>query len=315
MPKAIDSNTASQCATVGEHSLHVCALIITFNPDQHLLEALITQCRSNHCPVVVVDNASGNTADWLHAVSVADVDCIWLPENQGLARAINVGLARLAANGYSFALLLDQDSQLSLGYCDCMTQAWHEARQLGGDRVAALGPRLVHPDSGRRIPFKLFSRLIGRSDRRVNGSDHLYQAEFLITSGTWMPLASIERYGGMREDYFIDNVDLEWCFRVGAAGGRLMGTDRAELYHRIGERHAHPLVRSGRIALHRPERTYFSTRNRLHLYRQAHAPLGWILRDIPRFFLKTIGLLLVSGQRRAYAHALTRGWRDTSRLP
>lgn len=296
-------------------SMGVGALIVTFNPDQQELGTLIEQCRLNQCRVIVVDNASSNTADWLHTVSVADVDCVWLPENQGLARAINVGLARLAANGYSFALLLDQDSQLSPSYCDCMTQAWSEARQLGGDRVAALGPRVVHPDSGRRIPFKLFSRLIGRSDRRVNGSDHLYQAEFLITSGTWMPLESIERYGAMREDYFIDNVDLDWCFRVSAAGGRLMGTDRAKLYHRIGERHPHPLLSSGRIALHRPERTYFSTRNRLHLYRQPHAPLGWILRDIPRFLLKTTALLLVSAQRRAYARALKHGWHDAKNLP
>lgn len=291
------------------------ALIVTFNPDQQELGILIEQCRLNQCRVIVVDNASSNTADWLHTVSVVDVDCIWLPENQGLARAINVGLARLVANGYSFALLLDQDSQLSPGYCNGMVKAWREARQLGGNRVAALGPRVVHPDSGRRTPFKLFSRLIGRSNRPVSGSDHLYQAEFLITSGTWMPLASIERYGSMREDYFIDNVDLEWCFRVGAAGGWLMGTDLAELYHRIGERHAHPLVRSGRIALHRPERMYFSTRNRLHLYRQPHAPLGWILRDIPRFLLKTVALLLMSRQRRAYARALKRGWHDAKNLP
>ena len=47
----------------------------------------------------------------------------------------------------------------------------------------------------------------------------------------------------MKESYFIDNIDLEWCFRAKSLGFDLVGTDAAVLYHAIGERSSNPLVK------------------------------------------------------------------------
>jgi rhamnosyltransferase len=118
----------------------------------------------------------------------------------------------------------------------------------------------------------------------------------------------------MKESYFIDNVDLEWCFRAKSMGFDLVGTDEAVLYHTIGERSPSPLVRAGIMAQHNPSRTYYSSRNRTHLYMAAYSPLGWKLRDMVRFFLKSLWLLVSSQDRKQYWHYIRSGIRDAKLL-
>ena len=48
----------------------------------------------------------------------------------------------------------------------------------------------------------------------------------------------------MKESYFIDNIDLEWCFRAKSKGYELIGTDEAVLYHAIGERSSKSVSKS-----------------------------------------------------------------------
>ena len=118
----------------------------------------------------------------------------------------------------------------------------------------------------------------------------------------------------MKESYFIDNVDLEWCFRAKSFGFDLIGTDTAVLYHAIGERSSNPLVKAGLIAQHNPSRTYYSSRNRIHLYGAAYSPLGWKLRDMVRFTLKASWVLITSSQRRQYFKNIRSGIRDAKTL-
>ena len=118
----------------------------------------------------------------------------------------------------------------------------------------------------------------------------------------------------MKESYFIDNVDLEWCFRAKSKGYELVGTDAAILYHAIGERSSNPFVRAGIIAQHSPQRSYFSSRNRVHLYGMNYSPTGWKYRDIIRFIIKTIWLLITSPDRKEYCKNIFLGIKDAKLL-
>jgi rhamnosyltransferase len=153
-----------------------------------------------------------------------------------------------------------------------------------------------------------------RSDRQFGNSKAHYVADFLITSGTLLNLKYIAEIGKMKESYFIDNVDLEWCFRAKSLGYDLVGTDEAVLYHAIGERSTSPLVRAGIMAQHNPSRTYYSSRNRIHLYSVPYSPLGWKLRDMIRFSLKAAWLLISSTDRKQYWHNIRSGIRDAKSL-
>ncbi len=166
----------------------------------------------------------------------------------------------------------------------------------------------------RQTNFKLFSRFIFRSDRKLTNSSSHYFADFLITSGTLLYLDALASIGAMKESFFIDNIDLEWCFRAKSKGYELIGTDEAVLYHAIGERSSNPLVRAGIMAQHNPQRSYFSSRNRVHLYSVDYSPAGWKYRDICRFILKAMWLLITSRDRKDYFKNILSGIKDAKLL-
>lgn len=292
-----------------------CAIIVTYNPDPVVLLALVGKI-SQQSDFLLIDNASAHPDAFIPAVS-AQPRCLGvrrLDSNLGLASAMNMGLREAQAQGYGFAVLFDQDSQVPEGFFAALQSAYAEAVALCGPHVAAIGPRIENPGSGRRMPFKLFKRVFKRADVSLPGSAKLFQADFLISSGCLLALQHLDAIGPMKDSYFIDNVDLEWCFRASAKGFVLLGTDHTRLLHSIGEDDDNPLVRAGLIVSHSPLRSYYTTRNRLHLYRQPYAPLGWKLRDVMRFVLKSAWLLLFSAQRKAHWQNICKGIADARGL-
>lgn len=287
----------------------ICAVVVTFNPSEEEFAGLQSDLIAEELPYVVVDNASATTPAVVNAEAVITNEV-----NQGLGAALNAGISAVKARGgYQSVLLLDQDSRLSAGFLAGMQRAASEARVLGG-KVSVIGPMLKHPETGAVQSFRSVDRLFSRHSQRVEGTQGLYWVDFLITSGSLISLQALEEVGPMREDYFIDNIDLEWCFRARAKGYQAYGTDHCCLLHRIGEAHPNGLVRRGLVKMHNPERVYYSTRNRFHLYGQAHAGWLWKCRDFPRFLLKTGFLLLFSTRRKEYLKNTIAGLRDARRL-
>ncbi|ALO45104.1 glycosyltransferase family 2 protein [Pseudohongiella spirulinae] len=289
-----------------------CAVIVTWQPEIHELLALIGSLVKQQCPVIVIDNGSANAAELrqglLPFTEYVTLEC-WT-ENRGLAAAMNAGLLQVRAQGYRFALLFDQDSSIGPGFCAAMRQAWQRAQKVS-QKVAAVGPRLIDPDSGRKTPFRCF-RFMYRTDAPV--APALFETDFLISSGTLLSIAALSDVGLMKESYFIDNIDLEWCFRARSRGYALCGTDLAQLHHRIGESSSNPLVKSGIMVSHSPLRAYYSTRNRLHLRRQPYAPLDWRIRDLFRLILKSIWVLMFDSRRQEFWQQISRGVRDAGAM-
>jgi rhamnosyltransferase len=292
-----------------------CAIVVSYNPDVAVLLSLLRQIGAQS-DFLLIDNNSNNIQDF-ESQCTALTGCTGLEklsENSGLASAINLGLRRAMQLNYEFALLFDQDSELGDAFFSNIYSAWLEAQQLPGPAIAAIGPRIENPETGRCMPFKRFDRLFARSDSKPVSSGSLYHTDFLISSGTFLSLDKLSDTGLMKDDYFIDNVDLEWCFRVRAKGYALYGTSKATLHHRIGEASSNILVRQGVLVKHSPLRAYYSTRNRINLYSKSYAPKQWKIRDFFRFLLKSSWLLIFSADRGAYWKNIRRGISDAKAL-
>ncbi|MDP3515732.1 MAG: glycosyltransferase family 2 protein [Pseudohongiella sp.] len=304
----------------------VCAIIVTWQPELSSLQNLLSALSEQLCPIVLVDNGSSNCAELRQLLEQLAIrypgqttpQLVSWSENKGLATALNEGLRIAQADDFAMALLFDQDSAISAGFVPAMLAQWSDlqALQESGQYhlpAAAIGPRLQDPDSGRRTAFRCF-RWRNRSDSPVPGFPGLYKTDFLISSGTLICMKALSVIGQMKDEYFIDNIDLEWCFRARARGYALYGTDRAILYHRIGEPSANPLVQSGLMVQHSPLRSYYSTRNRLHLRRQSYVPFDWKLRDSVRFALKSFWLTHFTAKRAEYRQQIQRGIEDAETL-
>ena len=292
-----------------------CAVVITYNPDITASLKLVSQL-NKETDFLVIDNGSDKIGGLTASIMVYKrcIDLIRLSENEGLAKALNRGINLARSKNYEYVFLFDQDSSLCDLFITRMVDAHIEASRFSKKGIAAIGPRIINPQTMRQTPFKLFSKILWRSDRSFARQGKHFIADFLITSGSLLTLKCISDVGGMKESYFIDNVDLEWCFRAKSLGFDLVGTDAAVLYHAIGERSSNPLVKAGLFAQHNPSRTYYSSRNRIHLYGVAYSPLGWKLRDMIRFVLKASWLLVTSGQRRQYLQNICSGIRDAKTL-
>ena len=109
------------------------------------------------------------------------------------------------------------------------------------------------------------------------------------------------------ERLFIDNVDMEWCFRAKHRGFGLFGVCDARMRHSIGDTLRAAWLKPGGVMIHKPVRLYYIMRNRVLLYGRAETPAVWIAQDLPRLVLKFVGTALFVAPRWQYLRLMLRG--------
>jgi rhamnosyltransferase len=222
---------------------------------------------------IVVDNGSDVEAcDRMRGI--AGVEVVALGENQGIAVALNHGLARAAETGAAWVVTFDQDSRPAPGFVRALlaTRASRPRAAVVGSYVqeAAVpqGPCWLRPHPR----FPLFFQ------RTPAGSD-LDGITMVVTSGALTELATWRALGGFDEDLFIDYVDTDYCLRCRLAGRTIAVSVGAHLAHHLGRREARKWVgRTFYPTHHSPLRHYYVARNRVRMIRR-HA-----LRE-PHWFL------------------------------
>jgi rhamnosyltransferase len=284
----------------------VCAIVVAYRPNLDVLRELLGALAVQVGAVLVVDNTdadeAGIPADFPGATAV-----LRQPENPGLARAQNAGIAWARQHGYPYVLFLDQDSLPGYGMVRALMDA-HEA--LGTrTRVAAVGPRFRDLRDGQDAPFVRvrfpFNRLV-----RCEPGRPTVECDFLISSGTLVPMVILDDVGGMKEGLFIDNVDLEWSFRARSLGYSLHGVCAATMNHHLGDSRRSLPLGVGQVTVHGPRRLYYIMRNRVLLYRMRHTPAVWVAQDLPRLFAKLCLFGLLIGPRWSNARFMLRGLLD-----
>jgi len=258
--------------------MHVLAVVVTYNPDIDLLTRALESVAPQVQGLIVVDNASANAEDVRRLAGTAPAQFIDNTSNLGIAAAQNQGLAFAQSGDFTHILLLDQDTLLAPGMVADLAKNLRVLEAEQGE-VAAIGPAYYELNSQRqtrayRAHGLRLSRISLASEARPVASD------FIIASGSLIPLAILEKVGRFREDLFIDLVDVEWCFRARAAGYRSFLSPTARVDHRLGG----GTVKLGarQVAIHVPIRNYYWVRNALWLARQPYTPLAWRLYFISR---------------------------------
>lgn len=286
----------------------VCAVLVTYHPDPALLAAQLAVLVPQVGRVVIVDNASAEPALAKAAETYPAVELLALPVNVGLAAGMNTGIAHARGlAGIAHVLLLDQDS---VPAADMVVQLVAGlARLTSHAKVAAVGPRFrdareAHDAAFVRIRFPFNRKL------HCDGQCAEIECDFLISSGCLISLAVLDAVGVMDESLFIDNVDLDWCFRATAAGYCLYGICAARLQHHLGDARQRVFGLPRGIVVHPPRRLYYMMRNRLLLYRRAHTPARWIAQDVPRLVTKLLLFTLVVAPRAQNLRAMLAGIRE-----
>lgn len=284
--------------------LVVVAVVVTYRPDLATLAALLRALASQQvASTVVVDNGSAiDLAGWLPASLRRDVIVIALAHNRGIAAAHNVGIARAKERGADYVVLFDQDSLPQEGMIAALLSVAERLR-AEGVRLACVGPRYVDPRHDNPPPFLRVEGL--RLKRLGCEGDPVVAVDYLVSSGSLIPLDVLARVGPMREDLFIDYVDIEWGLRARHLGYQSFGVCAARMTHSLGEAPVRWFSR--RVPVHTPLRHYYHFRNAILLYRLPWVPWTWKLVDGTRLLLRYGFYALMTKPRRAHGWMMTLG--------
>ena len=224
-------------------------IIVNFNTKGKLRECLRSVFASQtqfSFEVWVVDNASSDGSVGMIKAEFPPVKLIENKENAGFAKANNQALRK--AQGRYF-LLLNSDVEVSAGSFDKML-----AYMDNNPMVGASGCRVMKADGTldkacRRSfpnPVNSFFRLTGLTflftrsrtaasynltylpEDKITEVDSVMGAFFLIRRDT------VDRIGLLDEDFFMYGEDLDWCFRIKAAGYRVMYVPVTSVIHHKG---------------------------------------------------------------------------------
>ena len=193
--------------------------------------------------VWVVDNASADNSAAMVAAEFPSVRLIANESNRGFSAANNQAVRQA---GGRYLLLLNPDTEL-LGDALPALMTYLEEHP----DVAMVTGRLVNPDgshqhSAFRLPglwqafldlFPLHPRLI---ESRLNGRypQEAYAAPFEIdhSLGACMLVRreAVAQVGPLSEDYFLYCEEIDWCWRLKAAGWRIVCVPAARVLHHAG---------------------------------------------------------------------------------
>lgn len=253
--------------------------VTVFRPDAAQVAALLARVEAETRPTIVFDNG-GLPASAAADLAERGARVLSAGGNIGIGGALDA-IARAAIKaGAAQVLLLDQDAAFRPEQISELEAALARLR-TSSPPPAVVGPR---PEAapGRKAPA--YPRRPGFSE---DGS--LVPVEFLATSGSLVDLAAYARIGPFRDDFFIDGVDLEWCFRAWSLGyGCWMETATA-LPHRVGA----GVIRSRLLGIEMPRQPLFRMgaylRNSVYAWRLPHVPRRWRVRQAA--YLPLQGLL------------------------
>jgi len=278
-------------------SKRICCLIITFNPNAVLIE-LINSIKNQVDKILIVDNNSDKIIleNIQKIVECNNISLILNNENFGIAKALNQGVFEARKMKYDWVITFDQDSTPYNNIIDIISNVY----ELYPDKskIGAIGVNALNPNS----------------ERYYNVPDHKEYCErdYLITSGCLISIDAFMKVGGFREDFFIDNVDLEYSLRLRKYGKISLITNACGMMHEAGA-----VIRRKCCGIkisttnHNITRRYYMARNHVILSKEYFLKFPYfILKTNYFFFLSLIKILISDDNKKLKIMASLRGIKD-----
>jgi len=241
------------------------AVIVTYNPDPGLDERL-DKVREQVCAVLIVDNASYEAREMIERCAALEtVDCIWNQTNLGLATALNQGVEWAGRKQLKWLLTLDQDTVLNERAVEVLSEAFDDCGAK--DKVAIVGGNYVDRLTG--VPF--IPTLAEDGCKWID-------VPTVITSGSVLSLEAAEVVGPFRDDFFIDEIDDEYCLRCRREGFRVILSREPVMEHTIGYPRYYRFLWKKLISPGlSPLRRYYRHRNHVVMIREyRRLEPGWV---------------------------------------
>lgn len=190
-------------------------VVVWYNPTEANVSAIDSYINDIE-RLVVVDNSDNDNTNLLGKKP----NVIYLPnlQNKGIAAALNQGCYFAIDSGAEWILTMDQDSHFNESGLTQLINMANQYKDL--DKAAVFSP--VHFYG------------IELKDKRKWKEDYTVE-DSVMTSGNLLSLKAFKNVGGFREDFFIDLVDDEFCYRARTKGYQIVMINNVLLNHYLGD--------------------------------------------------------------------------------
>lgn len=271
----------------------VVGIMVTYNPNAIDLSVVLKSICSQLSCVVVIDNGSNNFVE-IEELCLTFKSIVLLKNvcNMGLAFSQNQGIRYVKDKlNASHVILFDQDSVIASSF---VSELILSERLLidSGKKVAAVGPSFFDPATNNLYPATIYC---GPFIKRVDLLNDPVEATFIIASGCLIRVTILDDVGLMKEELFIDYIDVEWSLRAQAKGYGVYIAPKARMAHTIGDSRLTILGRT--ISVHSPLRRYYLVRNSFFMLRRDYVPWGYKVRELTFNLLRTVIGFFLANQK------------------
>lgn len=227
-------------------------VVVLYNPDSKIIDNIESYLKYLD-KLYIVDNSAEccnclkNIREDLNSYQI---EYIWMGENVGIAKAINVAAQRALQEKYEWLLTMDQDSSFKTNILNIYSEFILKNRR---DDVAILSPLYL-------------------TDRKCDIAKGKYESVYwTMQSANLVNLNIYSEVGGFNESYFIDCVDYEYCLRVKKNGYAIVRCNEAILNHNPAITREICIFRKKyKYGYASPIRIYYQVRNALYMFRKYH---------------------------------------------
>ena len=250
----------------------IAALVILYNSPPTIfnnINSYISQVEK----VFAVDNSDKDSDSFLkYYQSNPRIEYIPNHSNLGISAALNIGLKRAIDSGFDFVLTMDQDSVASSEMVKILSEI-----MVPKEKIGIVAAEHINLDVREIPPKKITTEVL-----------------YTMTSGNLLNLAAYLVVGGFKEELFIDHVDHEYCLRLNSRGFKVIKTNKAIVYHKLGNTTKKKFFHLNLYpSNHPPIRLYYRTRNRFYvdrIYKKIFPE--YVKEDIRHFIREVIEIFL-----------------------
>jgi L-rhamnosyltransferase len=239
------------------------ALVVLFNPTEEHVENVL-RLKLLCDTIIAVDNSTRVDPQLHQHMQALGIDTVINSNRGGIAGAFNKGMEWLIERGCTLLFTFDQDSVVPADYFGTMIEACNKL----ATPYFLIGPKIFDVNVNRYIPLLVMNRFGVTLTKMTDENQGLLPCSSMISSGSVMSAETYRTVGAFREDYFIDQVDTEYCFRAQRKGIPVYINTALVMRHEIGKRIDRKIGFFKFIQWNYiPLRQYYSARNCIHVSR------------------------------------------------
>lgn len=206
---------------------NICGVVILYYPPKEVEKNISTYIESLD-RLYIINNSKTEIPKH------SKIQILYNGENIGVAKALNLALKEAKKDGFKYLFTFDQDSYFYNNDINIFLENFLRCKSKNKN-IAIFSP--IHNPKFIEPKFQ--------------------EVDFVMTSANLVNIDIALEIGGYREDFFIDEIDHEFCFRLKKNRYKIVQDKTIAISHKLGNKGIYP-----------SKRLYYMLRNYLYLRKE-----------------------------------------------